>query len=507
MMNFYESCKTPIRVTYFGFLLIAIGFLIKNENVNLFYTFRSNIVLFLAELLMKIGEFTIMNLPIIFMLNIVCKKANNASPVVMALIGYFTFVVTTMLLSTQNLNSSAYASTYGINSVFNIGSGTRYPLETGMIGSLLVAYATRTAFILSRHRSDYSLTNMLSKDTTGLIYNFILCFLLGVLISYTYPYAFAYLQKAIVFIGEDLLDPLRIGIYSILDRVLSILGIGNIIRYPFWYTATGGSYSNAMTGQSILGDVNIWAYTKDIDISYIGAGRCITPYYVINMFMIPGIYLGTLFSMTDRSERNSSAATFLFAILLSFAAGNPLPIELLMLFTSPALLMLYLSLVGIVSGVLVNYNAFLGFSSPSTNTVIAMPGSFADYIINIRNLNLSHSLKVIAIVGLAAFTLCLLMTLFYYRFIAFDFFNTGEGKELVDQIIDAVGGRDNISKAGSGLFKLNVYIRNPEIISIEKIQDLGIRRVVETRDGLSFETGTSASAISRRINRIMKRKK
>ena len=39
MMNLYESCKTPIRVAYFGFILVAIGFLIQNESVNVFYTF------------------------------------------------------------------------------------------------------------------------------------------------------------------------------------------------------------------------------------------------------------------------------------------------------------------------------------------------------------------------------------------------------------------------------------------------------------------------------------
>ncbi|MBQ6149209.1 MAG: hypothetical protein IJI83_06670, partial [Oscillospiraceae bacterium] len=94
-MSLYESCKTPIRVAFFGFILIAFGFLIQNESVNVFYTFRSNIILFVAELFLKIGEYVIMNLPIIFMLNIVCKKANNASPVVMALVGYFTFAVTT----------------------------------------------------------------------------------------------------------------------------------------------------------------------------------------------------------------------------------------------------------------------------------------------------------------------------------------------------------------------------------------------------------------------------
>ncbi len=501
MMNLYESCKTPIRVAYFGFILVAIGFLIQNESVNVFYTFRSNIILFIAELFLKIGEFTIMNLPLIFMLNIVCKKANNAAPVVMALVGYFTFVVTTMLFSPQTLNATAYSTGFGINSVFNMPSGTRLPLETGMIGSFLVAFATRAAFIFSRHRGSYSLSNIFARDTSGLIYNFLFCFGLGIVVSYTFPYFYMYLQRGITFIASDLLDPMRIGLYSALDRVLSILGLGNTIRYPFWYTSVGGSFSNTVTGQSVLGDVNIWTYIKDSNASYVGAGRFITPFYIINMFIIPAYYLGTLFSMSDPADRNVLIVEFLFVILLSVIAGNPLPTELLMLMTSPALLCFYLVIVGICSGVLVNFEAFLGFSSRISNTVIAMPGSFADFIINIRNSSLIPSIRTILIVGLCAFVVMLVLTMFYYRFLAFDFVKTGKGEILVDDIIRVAGGPENIINAGSGLFKLNVYIRDPEKINYEKIQDIGIRKVVETRNGLTFELGTSCNAIARRINK------
>ena len=501
MMNLYESCKTPIRVAFFGFILVAIGFLIQNESVNVFYTFRSSIILFIGELCLRIGELTIMNLPLIFMMNIVCKKANNASPVVMSLVGYFTFIVTTMLFSTQNLNAQAYSTGFGINSIFNTPSGSRLPLETGMIGSFLVAYATRMAFIFSRHRGSYSLTNLFARDTSGIIYNFVFCFILGLGVAYGFPYFYTYLQKAITFIGGDLLDPLRIGLYSVLDRILCIMGLGNIIRYPFWYTSAGGSFSNTVTGQSVLGDVNIWTYLKDSNASYIGAGRFITPYYVINMFLIPAFYLGTLFSMSDRTDRSILTPEFIFAILLSIIAGNPLPTELLMLMTSPTLLVAYLVIIGISSGVLVNFEAFLGFSSKISNTVIAMPGSFADFIINIRNVNLLPSIQTILIVGVVGFVFMLLFTMFYYRFLAFDFVRTGNGDGLVNDIIEIAGGKENIISAGSGLFKLNVYIRDPEKISVEKVQDIGVRKVVETRNGLTFELGTSCYAISRRINK------
>ena len=501
-MNLYESCKTPIRVAYLGFVLIAFGFLIKNDSVNVFYTFRSNIVLFIAELFLRVGELIIMNLPLVFMLNIVCKKANSASPVVMALVGYFTYVVTTMLFAPQNLSAQAYAG-YGVNSILNVSGSGRSALETGLIGSLLVAYMTRVSFILSRHRGDFSLANIFSKETSGLIYNAFGCFLVGILVSYTYPYLYTQLQRSIVFISEDLSDPMRIGMYSVLERILSILNLGNVIRYPFWYTSAGGSFSNTLTGQSVVGDVNIWHYVKETNASYVGAGRFITPFYVINLFIIPAFYLGTLLSMSDRRERRGHTASFILAILLSVIAGNPLPIELLMLFTSPILLLIYLFLVGIVSGTLVSFGAFLGFNPSGTNAITAMPGSFPDFIINLRNVDLIHTLRVILIVGIIAFAVFLFATIFYYRSLSFEFVSSQNGEDFIRRIIDTVGGLDNITEVGSGLFKLNVYLDDPEKIAIENIHDTGIRRIMETRSGLSFEVGTSASVIAARIRRLL----
>ena len=505
-MNLYESCKTPIRVAYFGFALIAVGFLIQNPNVNLFYTFKSTVVLFTGELFIRIGEIIVMNLPLIFMLSIVCKKANSGSPLVMALVGYFSFIVTTMLFANQSLGSQAYTTGTGINSIFNLANGTRLPLETGLLGSLLVAYITRLSYIYSRNRGSYSIFALLNKDTTGIIINFVLCFLAGILVSYGYPILYQYLQKAITYIGQDLMDPLRIGIYGVLDRVLSILGLSNVIRYPFWFTSIGGSYTNTLTGQNVLGDVNIWTYVKDSITGYVGAGRFITPYYIINMFIIPGFYLGTLFSMTDNQERNGYILMFMVGIGLSIVAGNPLPVELIMLFTSPGLLITYLIEVGGVFAVLVKLQAFLGFSATSQNTAVAMPGSFPDFIINIRNTRLLPSLGIIVIVGAACLILSFLSTLIYYHVFAFDVVKTGSGDKLVSSVIKAAGGTDNIKSAGSGLYRLIIRVDDLEKVLIDDLQDIGARRISEIRDGICIEFGTSSTIIAKRINEALKGK-
>ena len=49
IMNVYESVRVAIRISFLGFVLIAFGFLIQNESVNIFYTFRNVFILMLAE--------------------------------------------------------------------------------------------------------------------------------------------------------------------------------------------------------------------------------------------------------------------------------------------------------------------------------------------------------------------------------------------------------------------------------------------------------------------------
>lgn len=503
-MKLYNSYKTSIRVAFFGIVLITIGFLIKNENVNLFYTFRSPYILFAGEFLHNIGKLIIMNLPIIFMLNGVCKKANNASVVITALIGYFTFAVTTMLFAPQTLAAQAYSNGLGVNSVFNIESGTLLPLETGMIGSLCVAFLTRISFIYSRHRGSYSIFNLFSKEATGMVINIFLCFLLGIGASYLFPIGYDFLQRAITFIGRDLTDPFRIGLYGSMDRLLTDMGLSNIIRYPFWYSSLGGSYSNTATGAMIMGDVNIWNSIKNTIILYDGAGRFTTYYYVLNMFMIPAIYLGTWMSMSDKGDKHALAFLFGAGMLLSFVAGNPLPLEYLMLFTTPFIYLFYIIAVGIVAGTLVYFKAYLGFSPVSTNIPASMPGSFPDFVINLRNASLTNTLAIIVYVGIVAATVCFVVTMIYYHSLSFDFTNTGKLKATAKTIIDALGGKENVQTAGSGLFKLNVYLNDPEKISIEKVRTLGPDKIVETKRGISLEYGSSSTKIAAEIRRQVK---
>lgn len=493
----YETLKLPIRVMFFGFLLIAIGSLILNENVNIFYTFTNHFILSFAKLSIYTGRAIISMMPLIFIVNLVAKKANSGTPMILALVGYVTYMVVTMIFAqNMNLPSQAYVNNLGIS--FSVGNINYYPLQTGFVGSFIVAYIARYAFIRSRNRSSYSILGFINKDSAALIYVVILCGVMGFLTTLLYPLFIGAIQEVILYVSKDLSDPLRMSLYGIADRVMSILGMGGFIREPFWYGAQGGSYMT-VAGQTILGDVNIWKFYQDSALSYSGCGRFITPYYVINMFVVPAIYLGMFTSMSDRKEKRRCFLFLFGAVVLSICAGNPLPLELVMLFTSPLLLIFYLIVVMIIFYVLPHYGAFLGFAY-SGPTNFALPGSFPDYIIQLRNPELFDTVVKIFIVGMIAFVICFIITRIYYRHLAYNLSNSNKTHLLVDSICSAVGGVDNVKKAASGIFKVNLYLNDLESVSFNALSKLGAVRIAETKDGISMEFGSSSIIIARSIN-------
>ncbi len=498
-MHIYDYLRLPIRVAFFAFILLGIGNFIQSESVNIFYTFRSSFILAAADIMKKTGAALVVNLPLIIMVNIVCKKANSGLPVVLAIAGYTMYLVTTMLFGPQNLPSYAYVS----SSLLPLAEG-RAPLQTGLIGSFLVGYLTRYAYMRSRHKSKYSLLALVNKDTTSLIYILVGCFILGLLVSYGYGYFYQLIQRAVTYISADLMDPRRIALYGVLDRSLSILGMGDLVRQPFWFTAAGGSYSNQITGGVVLGDVRIWEYIREYNTSFLGAGRFITPYYVINIFIVPAFYAGTLLFVNEASDRRHLLVTLILGAVFSILAGNPLPVELLMAFTTPFLLVFYLVLVAVLFGFMVYQKIFLGFFFSGNDASIAMPGNFPDLIINLRNAQLSDQVVSIVLVGLVCFLIMLVLTFVYYRFLAYDITSSGKKKALVEATAEAVGGAENIEKCSSGLFRLVMELKDLEKVSFDKIRELGARRITETRKGVSIEFGSSAAILMREMKKLMK---
>lgn len=505
IMYLYENCKMPLRTAFFGFMLMAFGFLIKNENVNIFYTFTNTYLLMFADGCALLGQTIVSNLPLIFMIYLVCKKANSGIPILLALVGYFSFLITMTLFVPQNLSSIAYTTNSGINAMININGNAKYPLETGMIGAFVVAFITRFSYIRSRHRSSHSLLGFLHKDSAALIYNVVLCTAAGMLFSYVGPLFYTYFAKGIVYISKNLDDPYKMLIYGFLDQTMSILGLSNAIRYPFWFTSLGGSFQT-LSGQSIVGDVNIWQYVKDSVTTYTGAGRFITPYYVINLFMVPACYLGIYLSFTDKETKIKMLLPLILISLISIVCGSPLPLMLFLLFTSPLLLLGFVFIAACVYGYFTYAGVYLGSSISNYSTITALPGSFPDFIINIRSINHYDAIISIVMVGIICFVVVLALCILYYRHLCYMVVNPTKDEKTIKDIIEKLGGLDNIEGVSSGLLEVNFNLVDIENINTEELSTLAVPKIFETKTGVTLKMGSSSYIIAKYVNKYISEK-
>ena len=502
--NLYEYCRLPIRVLLLSIVLIGFGYLIQDVNVNIFYTFKNPLLLLISETSSRIGHFIFINIPFVFLVNLVAKRANSGAPTVFAIVGYFTFLIFTMMFNTHTMPNEAYNSILGIS--YNHHSyGVIYPIQTGLIGAFVVAYLTRFSYLHSRRRSAYSFLSFLDKDSAGLVYNIVLCAIAGSLFAALWPIGIDFLEKVINWIASDLSDPLKLSVYGFFDRAFAILGLSSLIRKPFWYGKLGGNYLS-VSGETILGDVNIWRYMPEASATFSGAGRFITPYYVINMFAVPAVLLAMFFINTDKNERHRGIMFTLVTMIASFVCGNPLPLELMLLFTAPLLLLFHLLFSGALFGILFKLNAFLGFEYSGSVTT-AMPGAFPDFIINARNPFYIRSLLIIILVGIIVAIVYYLATYFYFHYLAFDITGSHRAHGVATRIVDAVGGVKNITKTYSSALKLSLEVEDLEKVSYDKLKKINSTRITETKTRIIINFGSSSTIIRTKIDQIIKKSK
>jgi PTS system D-glucosamine-specific IIC component len=72
----------------------------------------------------------------------------------------------------------------------------------------------------------------------------------------------------------------------------------------------------------------------------------------------------------------------------------------------------------------------------------------------------------------------------------------------VEELFDYLGGIENIESIDSSMSKVTFKLKSNEIVAVDKIKDLGVSGIVETKGGFTFIFGS----ISPEIARVVKEK-
>ena len=484
-------------------ILCGIGNLIVNPSYGICTFVSHDVLKMTGQIIQRAGTFLISNFPLVFLINAVIKKGSSGITVISALFGYVSFLVTTMVLAPSNLTTNAYSSIFGLSFTTNYAfssSVTKYPLQTGFVSVLIVTFITLFMFGVSKKKNEYGFFSFISKEMFCVIGTVVLSVLCGAAVSFLWPMFISFIQRIVNFIATDTTNPVNMALYGIMDRIMNMLNLSALIRQPFWYTIQGGSWMS-LTGASVTGDVNIW--TSQIASSSMTSisGRFITPYYVLNIFAVPGMLLALYSLCTEPVTKHRYTGALIAGTLVSLLCGTLLPLEMMLLLLCPVLLLMHLGLTGILFAVLQSLHIYLGYNCSSTLILSALPGTLPEFLSYIGSPSLRPTLLMILIAGIITAAIYFLVTRLYFTKLSVDLFRTGDLERCVAAVIKGVGGLDNIRVTQASFDSLTISLYDPTKLRPSRFRSPGGFRFYDPRSGFRIKLGACSIIVKNEIEK------
>lgn len=327
-------------------------------------------------------------------------------------------------------------------------------------------------------------------------------------------------------------------VYGTLERLLLPFGLHHMLTIPINYTALGGTYTvltGSGAGSQVFGQDPLWlAWVSDL-VNLKNAGdtaaynellATVTParFKVGQMIGAAGTLLGIAFAMyrrTDKEKRPKYKSMFLSAGLAVFLTGVTEPLEFMFMFVAPALYGVYAVLQGI-SFALADIIALRVHSFGILEFLTRIPMSVnAGLVWDVVNFVVS----CVVFFFLAYFVSYWMIGKFKIatpgRLGNYIEENNAEGDTdaattadgttngavpdaQISGIINALGGKDNISDVDACMTRLRVTVKDPAIVKDEADwKKLGALGLVKKGTGIQAIYGPKADVLKSDINDLL----
>lgn len=498
----FETIKFPLIILLLAVLLRGLSNTILSEAVINHISENYSWVLSISSITKSFSELVIKYLPLLIIIKILSKKHNSDRVVLMFIISYFLFLTITMVLGDSGMPAIVYDELFGMSSsvsgsILENGSTLIRPYRMGFVGAIIVAFVSDLSFKITRSRTRYGLLPYIDKDVLALITTILLTLIAGIAFAFIWPLFIGFLFNVFNWIANDITNPVSTFVYGFFDRLLSLAGLSEINRETFWYTSLGGSWMSEVGG-NFIGDIPIWNQQIKAGIFNSGFGRFITPYYIINLFAIPGIAIGIYSSFTNKRDRLGNLSLLIFIILISTFTDLSLPVEIFLLIMAPLLYGFHIFVVSSLFAVLQGFKIFVGIPAQASVASSSL-GSGIDLFSYFKIIELRQNIIIVVIIGLVIGFIYFLMTKLYYSYFSIGLINKLEVDVLVEEFLEVVGGIDNIQEIDSSPLRIDVSLKRPQLFNYEKLEDSSISRVIETKTSYALYYGTPSTIMRKEI--------
>ena len=288
-------------------------------------------------------------------------------------------------------------------------------------------------------------------------------------------------------------------VYGLLERALIPFGLHHVFYMPFWQTAVGGR--ELVNGQLIEGAQNIFfAELASPDTSHfsVAATRFMSGKFPLMMFGLPGAALA-MYTCARPENKKAVGSLLLSAAISSAVTGITEPLEFAFLFVAPPLYVIHCAFAGLSYMLMHMLNVGIGMT---------FSGGFLDFFLfGILQGNTKTSWLHVIPVGILYFIVYFII--FRVMILKFNYQTPGHEKDNAtpvnnadnksQQILDGLGGLENISDLSCCATRLRVTLHRPSKLNKEKLLATGAAAVVANGDGVQVVYGPEVTVIHARL--------
>ena len=519
-----RSFMLPIAVLPMAGILLGVGGSFTNkvliETYNLTFLQEGTFLNHLLVLFSNIGAFVFVNLPLLFAVGVAIGMANKnkETAALSAVIGFLLFhtvintVITFQGVTPDSVSFDALvksglseANARGVAALYTRELGI-FTLQTGVFGGIITGLVS--SWITNKY-SDKQLPDYLAFFS-GNRFVPVITILFFIPIAAIFPFIWPSVFGAIVKAGELFAATGAIGtfFYGASMRLLNVFGLHHAIYPLFWYTQLGGY--EEVAGKMIAGGQNIFfAQLADPSITHFSslATKTMTGGFLPMMFGLPAAALAMYRTAEDKNKA-AIKGILISAALTSFLTGITEPIEFTFLFVAPLLYVVHAILEGIsymlmyVLNVAVGITFSRGIIDFTFFGLLQGPAKTSYYWILILG-------PVYAIIYYYVFKFLIIKFNFatpgreggenklYTRK---DFNSKTNDDELLDNIVKALGGVENIENLDACITRLRVTVKDPSKVADDnRWKELDAKGVIRSGNGIQAIYGTQADVYKSKI--------
>lgn len=493
-----QSFMLPIALLPIAGIFLGIGSSLTNTNMLAAYHLKGlmgpgTAPYILFSLLNSAGSIIFDNLPILFAVGVAIGMARSekATAALSSIVAFFVMHSTIGSLITYTGRSHSFL-TGATSEIVGITS-----LQMGVFGGIIVGLG-----VAALHNRFYKIELPKVFSFFGgthfiPIISAITYVGIGILMFYIWPPIQILINDA----GKLVLMSGYGGtfVYGLLERALIPFGLHHVFYMPFWQTAVGGR--ELVNGQLIEGAQNIFfAELASPDTSHfsVAATRFMSGKFPLMMFGLPGAALAMY--TCARPENKKAVGSLLLSVAISSAVtGITEPLEFAFLFVAPPLYVIHCAFAGLSYMLMHMLNVGIGMT---------FSGGFLDFFLfGILQGNTKTSWLHVIPVGILYFIVYFIV--FRVMILKFNYQTPGHEKDNAapvnnadnksQQILDGLGGLENISDLSCCATRLRVTLHRPSKLNKEKLLATGAAAVVANGDGVQVVYGPEVTVIHARL--------